>query len=224
MNQVKAGIKQIIFDLDGTLVDTEATAFGCLVSVMQELEIPLSPDSHQNLKGRTWNYASHWIFRNFQIPVLPDELHQRVISKYRDALHSELKLIPGSIAAVKSLAKVYPLALVTGSSRELVNWILTKLKIQEYFELTLAAEDYENPKPDPSSYLQAFTQLKTLGSSVLIFEDSEVGITAARRSGAWTVQVGGERASGSLEYPPHLQIQDLVSVDPNWVRQWGHTP
>ena len=76
------------------------------------------------------------------------------------------------------------LALVTTASRENTQDILHAFGLENFFDLVLAHEDITHSKPDPEGYIKAMQYFGASPEECIIFEDSETGLEAARRSGA----------------------------------------
>jgi HAD superfamily hydrolase (TIGR01509 family) len=82
-----------------------------------------------------------------------------------------------------------PMAVVSGGVRESVIATLASLKLLEYFDTLVCAEDYKKGKPDPEAFLLAAARLKLLPQSCLVFEDTDMGIEAARAARMSSVKV-----------------------------------
>ena len=78
----------------------------------------------------------------------------------------------------------YKTALVTTASKKNTLEILEYTKTKDCFDLILTAEDVKKPKPDPEGFNLAINRFNILPKDTIIFEDSKVGIEAARKTGA----------------------------------------
>lgn len=217
MNKHKE-IKVILFDLDGTIVDTEPAAARAVAECFAEWGISLSLQDARVVAGRTWNEAFSFLFKRYSVPVSHQEASTEMLSRYRNALANELCVVPGSVQAVHSLSQCYRLGLVSGSWKSEVLWVLDKLKIRQCFEVILGAEDYNKSKPEPDGYLKALEVLEVDSSSGLVFEDSEPGIKSALSAGLRVVAITSTNHFGHDISQAHFQIKDLTEVNPQWVR------
>jgi len=213
----KKQIHGILFDLDGTIIDTELTAARSLESVFKDWNISLDPEDSTYVTGRKWESAFQYLFQKYSIPVSLDEAKQKIMSRYRETLQIHLPTVPGSVEAVRALAPHYPLALVSGSSRRDILWALNELKINTHFQIILGAEDYPRSKPEPDGYLQALSKLDIPPSSGLVFEDSTAGIASALAAGLWVVAITSTNHFNQETTHAHFEIQDLKGIDQNWV-------
>jgi beta-phosphoglucomutase-like phosphatase (HAD superfamily) len=82
-----------------------------------------------------------------------------------------------------------PIAVATNSPRALLAAALTSSGLNAYFEVCVAADEVERPKPDPQLYLEAFARLQVSPNTGVALEDSSTGVAAARAAGAFLITV-----------------------------------
>lgn len=213
-------IDTIIFDLDGTLIDTEPSAAQAVAACFQEWGIPIDALDAQHITGRTWASAFSFLFNKYPLPLGHQEAAQSIMQKYRETIENELHQVPGSAAAVQALAGYYRLGLVSGSGRKEILWALEKLQIRQNFQVILGAEDYPRSKPEPDGYLLALKMLQSQASRTLIFEDSLAGIQSARSAGAWVVAITSTNHFSQDNSKAHDRIPDLTQITPEWVSRF----
>lgn len=216
---MKFEISTVIFDLDGTLVDTEPAAARAIEECFGEWGLAIAEKDAQFITGRTWATAFEYLFSRYRIPVARSEASQRMMSVYREALKSELKQVPGGADAVRALRSDggYRLGLVSGSSRAEIAFCLDRLGLTGEFELVLGCEDYPCSKPAPDGFAKAIRELGAEPRRTLVFEDSEAGIASARAAGAWVVAIQSTNHFKQDTSQAHLKISDLRGVDAKWV-------
>ena len=210
-------IDTILFDLDGTLIDTEPTAADAVRECFTDWGMDLNPRDATFVTGRTWSSALDYLFRKYPPPIPEEQAIRRIMDHYREKLETDLVIVPGSVEAVKSLAGHFPLALVSGSSRKDILWALQKLGILEHFEVILGAEDYAQSKPEPDGYKKAMTLLGKAPEHGLVFEDSLAGITSARNAGLWVVAITETNHFNQDTSFAHAHIRNLKPVNPEWI-------
>jgi beta-phosphoglucomutase-like phosphatase (HAD superfamily) len=196
-------IRVILFDLDGTLVDTELLYLeateralkdaGCSLEQKQLLDIVYGKSQGDIVSCLTG------LFPGKSLGNLENGIrhHYSIISRDKDIR------IPSSIALLKQLSKNYPIGIVSGSPRIAVEEKIEALDIQSSIGFTLCSEDYHPGKPDPACYLLSAGRLGLPPSLCLVFEDSNAGVRAAKAAGMYCVAL--ER--------PGTQKQDLSLAD-----------
>ncbi len=100
----KRPIEAIIFDLDGTIIDTEPTAVLAVEECFAEWDIPIQKEDATYLTGRTWENAFAFLFSKYTLPVPLPEAKQKLLGRYRQKIEENLTTVPGSIEAIQSLA------------------------------------------------------------------------------------------------------------------------
>lgn len=211
--------RALLFDLDGTLVDTEPSAARILLETFKEWGILLEPSDAHFITGRTWTYALDYLFKKYPLPVDRPTGEALILGRYRAALSESVIEVPGARDAVRSLFGHLPMVVVSGSRREEIHLALTGLGVLECFEFYVGAEDYPASKPDPISYLTALKRLNLSANEAMAFEDSTAGITAARAAGLWTVAITSTNHFDQDHSASQHQLEDLRAVNPDWLRQ-----
>lgn len=220
-----ATIDTLLFDLDGTLVDTEPAAARVVSDCFRRWNIAMDPNDAAFVTGRTWASAFDFLFGKYAIPVSREEAAQQVMETYRRNIASHLDVVPGSAAAVRALADSgrFKLGLVSGSNRAEILLCLDKLGVRECFEVIYGAEDYPRSKPAPDGYLKAIQTLGRDPARTLVFEDSQPGIASGRAAGAWVVAITGTNHFGQDTALAHHHVADLRGVDADWVARLAST-
>jgi HAD superfamily hydrolase (TIGR01509 family) len=211
-------IKTIIFDMDGTLVDTELAAAKAVEECFAAWNHRISADDAQFVTGRTWELACEYLFKKYPPPVGPVKATELLLEKYRARIETDLIEVPGARIAVRDLAEEYPLALVSGSHRREILSILERLGIRDCFRVVLGAEDYPRSKPAPDGFLKALSLLSADPASTLVFEDSVAGIAAGLAAKLQVCVITSTNHFGANTDNGHHFVPDLVCVDRNWVK------
>lgn len=177
----------LLFDLDGTLIDTEAVAMTSGRAAFESLGHRVSPAFLHGLIGKDQASA-----RAIILSHLPDADMAELDRVWKDLFHSAtetvLPLKPGSLDLIHA-AHSLPMALVTSSERSEAHRKLGVAGLARYFPTVVTFNDVAHAKPAPDPYLLAATKLNLRPHRCLVFEDSEVGAEAAYRAGCIVVQV-----------------------------------
>jgi len=178
------GKKAIIFDFDGTIADTfhlHETAF------RQSLKDHPVTFEYKNFTGMSTREAIRQIFVQNEVVISEDEFDFLVKQKQRLAnqLYKEsIDFIPGAFAFIRLLnEKGFKLCIASSGSRRNVVTGLQALKIENYFNCVITAEDVDRAKPDPAIFKFALEQTAVDAQQALVIEDAISGIQAADAAG-----------------------------------------
>ena len=186
------GIKAILFDLDGVLVNSNHLHYESFKeAVLTVAGVTIDQNEHDALfNGVTTKQKLFYYIGKGLINKSHSSEIERV--KREKILH----LIPRYIKPNDKLKKLllelhtsYKFALVSNSGKETSHLILQHLDIYHLFDLIVSPSDGLSPKPDPAMYIFARNSLGILPSESLIFEDSECGKAAAYQSGCNVIEV-----------------------------------
>jgi HAD superfamily hydrolase (TIGR01509 family) len=190
-------VEAILFDLDGTLVDSERENVESVVLAARGMGAHLSNEERGFIIGHSWNEIHAMIVRNHGLAVSMPALIAAAVEEKRGLLAATgYRPLPGAIDAVRRLSLLAPLALVSGASRQEVQDALTSTGLQSLFQLALGAEDYQRGKPAPEPYLLAIARLGVSAGRCIAIEDATPGIVSAREAGARVIAVRAGNFAG----------------------------
>ena len=177
----------LLFDLDGTLIDTELVAMDTGRAAFLALGHAVTQDFLHGLIGKDQASA-----RQIILSHLPDidmtALNQTWQTRFHDATATVLPLKAGARDLIAAMSHL-PLALVTSSGRDEAHRKLTVSGLADYFRAVITVNDVTHAKPAPDPYVLAAQRLGLMPQRCLVFEDSEVGAESAHRAGCTVVQV-----------------------------------
>jgi len=205
-------IGAFIFDLDGTLVDTELLWAGAMSAYLAEhrCECPKETVLHM-VFGRSWidiyrDITSRFpAMSNTSSPAMAEALraHYLRLREQGDGV-----IIHSSAALLKSLSRQHPVIIVSGSPRADVEEAVRLLGAVQAVRFVLGAEDYAPGKPSPAGFLLGAERLGVAPTECLVFEDSFAGVSAAKAAGMWCVALSRDDA-----HPQDLSAADWVLSD-----------
>jgi beta-phosphoglucomutase len=205
-----AGGIALIFDLDGVVVDSMPVHTLAWQRYLKQLGV-----DREDVAVRMHGRRNDEIVREFLGPDVAEQLvsdHGAAKERlYRSMMGEELtaRLVPG---VKKFLARAHgvPVALATNAEPANVAFVLEGAGLNRWFQVVTDGSQVENPKPAPDVYRLAAKQLGVAPRNCIVFEDSEVGITAARAAGMRVVGIQTHRQS--LEHVD-LAVRDFLDPE-----------
>lgn len=175
-----------IFDLDGTLVDTERLAMAAGLETLRLAGVEATEDVFHRLVGVddvTGTAILGRLFPGLDVPAYRTDWNRR--------FHAALDAgIPLKAFAVEVLTAIpLPRAVATSSTRAQADRKLARTGLHVHFAAVVTYDDVTAPKPDPEPFLRAAERLGVDPTACVAFEDSETGARAARAAGMTVVQV-----------------------------------
>jgi sugar-phosphatase len=178
-------VQAVLFDLDGTLVDTEAQtdqAISIVVARHGFAGFSLPP---RETRGRTWMHVASAIRMLTGIDAPANALADELLSYWNEA-SQEAPPLPGAATAVRAAAAAgLRLAIVSSSPRAVIDRFVDRLEVGECIgaRARIGADSVNRGKPDPEGFLLAARILDADAAATLVFEDSHAGLLAARAAG-----------------------------------------
>ena len=208
-----AAPEAFLFDLDGTLVDSERENIESVVLAVRRHGAELSAEERKFVIGHSWNEIYEVVARNHSLPVTMSQLIADAVDEKRALLAtSGHRALPGALSAVKRFVRTSKLAIVTGSSTAEARDAIPGVGLDEYVTVLVAAEDYTRGKPAPDPYAQAIARLGVSASRSIAIEDATPGIMSARAAGARVIAVRAGNFAGYDLSPADVVVDTLDDV------------
>ncbi|MGH3051991.1 MAG: HAD family hydrolase [Gaiellaceae bacterium] len=201
--------RAVIFDFNGTLSQDEPILCEIFQELFAEHGRPLSAQEYYDeLAGlsdpeivRTWLGADH--------PAVGEVIEKRT-ERYRERVADGSSVPDEAREAVRYAAERVPVGVVSGAARAEIEPVLAAAGLAEHVSFVVAAEDVERGKPHPDGYERAVALLDVQPSDVLVFEDTEAGVQAAKAAGTRAIAVLGtlapERLAAADEIIPAVDV------------------
>lgn len=174
-------IKQLLFDCDGVLVDSEIIAAEVMVETLSQYGISISVDYYlKNCTGKTYSGLVIELGETFNTN-LPSTFLEEVTKSVDQRLTTDLKPIH-RINEVLECTQL-PKAVVSNSDVYQIKHAITHVNIEHHFTHIFSSQMVAMPKPDPGVYLFAAEQLVVRPEECLVIEDSVSGASAALEAG-----------------------------------------
>lgn len=178
----------LVFDCDGTLVDTMPTHYIAWRNTLGQLGIDFPEDRFYSLGG---------VPATKIVAMLADEAGLSIdavaIAHEKELEYARCLTAADPVHAVLDIASQYrgrkPLAVATGSPRWVADHALDLIGVGDWFDAIVTCEDVEHPKPAPDTYLEAAKRLNLNPADCLAFEDADPGLASARAAGMDVIDV-----------------------------------
>jgi len=203
-------LKAVLWDMDGTLIDSEHIAVDALRAAMAESGIPPIPNLMERVVGVSADELYDWLVKDFGLTLDPISWERRK-HHHHLAAAKQIAAFPDALTVFRQLEESgVPQAIVTNSDRLIVDRQLHLIGVAKPRILTVARNDVRTGKPSPEGYLRAAWLLNVEPAECLVLEDSPSGIAAGRAAGM-TVRIvpyapvavyGAPRLVSMHEVPP----------------------
>ncbi|HZP72021.1 MAG TPA: HAD family phosphatase [Gaiellaceae bacterium] len=199
-------MRAVVFDFNGTVSDDEPL----LARIYQEMFAargrPMTTDEYyEHLAGHTEEEMFiRWLGHCEQ--ALIDER----IRRYNVLAASGSTVDEESRTAIRLAAAQLPVALVSAASRIEIDPVLAAAGVADAFTVIVSQDDVTRGKPDPESYLLAASRLGLAADELLVFEDTDVGVSAAKAAGSYVV--GLTRTLGAARMAEADEVVERIDV------------
>jgi HAD superfamily hydrolase (TIGR01509 family) len=181
-------IRAVLFDMDGTLADTERLQWESYRCVLRTYGVDVGLDE----------YRRHWIavaggpeyaIRTYHLPIGVAELRAQKTAEYRRLIQVGVDPMPGARAALERLGGAFRLAVATNTVRDEAHHILGHIGLRPLLHAIVTREDYVDAKPAPDAWLAAAAALDCPPSECVVVEDTQRGARAGMAAGMRVVAV-----------------------------------
>ena len=203
--------RALLFDLDGTLAETDSLHLPTWVDVLEPYGLRVDEEFYRaSISGRNTSE----IVRDL-LPELSDEENRSVgdakEARFRE-LATELEPLDGLVDFVEwGRERGMSIVLVTNAPGENVQTILLALELRDFFDTVVLADEVEAVKPDPAPYTAALKKVGVAAEEALAFEDSVSGISSSVAAGVPTVGITSSQVPEKLrEAGAFMTVDDFI--------------
>jgi sugar-phosphatase len=197
----------VIFDMDGLLVDSEPFWKIAEKEVFGKLGLNLTDDLLRQVMGfrlsevvQHWYHYQPWPNPNFE------QTEKDVLDCVKQLIQQHADAMPGVYEVLTHCkSKNYKIALASSSAMELIDVVINKLNIRDYFDLIWSAQYEEYGKPHPAIFLSVAKQLNIEPKHCVVFEDAINGVIAAKASRMYCIAIPEEVSYND----PRFAISDV---------------
>lgn len=197
----------LVFDLDGTLVDSKEDIANAVNVALESFDLPPLPNPV--IYSYVGDGASALIRRALpteKADLLPEVL-DRFLAYYQRHLLDTTRAYPGVVEALRKWAGIYRMAVLTNKGVAMTQEILSGLSLDGYFFEVRGGDSFGTKKPDPEGLLHILREAGVEAQEAIMIGDSRNDVQAGRAAGALTCGVTyGLGASGFADHSPDFTV------------------
>lgn len=203
-----------IFDMDGTILDTEFVFKAIVFEVATELGYEMTEDVHLSMVGSSHEVSNRLLVEAYGVTFPYAMFDDKCRFIMRERMHAEVPVKPGAREFLAELKeRGIPIALCTSSRSAHANLHLGTAGLLDMFDVMITRDDVLHPKPHPEPYLTAAARLGKDPAVCLALEDSHAGVRAAHAAGTQVVMVPDlVRPNDEIAQLCEAVMDSLVSV------------
>jgi len=222
LNHQPHSFDAIIFDHDGTLVDTETPDIRACQMLYDELNAPFDPQQWATLVAGSmagYDVLLDELVDFYGNGLTRDDLWKRLRELWQ-VTYEQVELSPGVDALLPQLCTAgYSLGVASASERKWIERWMSTFDLLSYFQVIASSDDVSHNKPAPDVYLSAAAKLEVLPERCLVFEDSLTGVQSAKAAGMTVVAVPSH-ITRNLDFSHADAVVDgLDKVTLNWLEK-----
>jgi phosphoglycolate phosphatase len=207
------GVRVLIFDLDGTLIDSKLDLALSINSMLEHMGRATLP--HETIYGFVGNGAPVLVRRSLGEGATVADAERGLayfLDYYRAHMLDNTVAYPGVFEGLEML-KGQPMAVLTNKPTRFSQAILDGLGLSHYFRFVYGGNSFERKKPDPMGVEKLLCDLSAAPREAMMVGDSEVDMRTARNAGIWACGVSyGLGAEGLAAVPPDLMVDSLADL------------
>lgn len=192
-NEFLNGKKAVLFDLDGTLVDSMWMWKDIDIEFLGRFGYGLPEDLQREIEGMSFSETASYFKERFSLPMTVEEIKDCWIAMSIEKYRTEVGLKPGALEFLKYCReRGIRTGVATSNGRDMVDAVIESLKIGDYLGEVATACEVAAGKPEPDIYLEVARRLSVKPEECLVFEDIPAGIVAGKRAGMTVLAVQDE--------------------------------
>jgi beta-phosphoglucomutase-like phosphatase (HAD superfamily) len=200
-------VKAVIYDVDGTMVDSEPLHVQAWDDTLRQYAHKLSDLSEEfrsTMAGKKPIVIAGGMVDELGLEITPEALLQTKASIFMRLVETDLKGMLGVVESIKRFkAAGLRLAIGTSLHAEYIRLVLERLGVQTAFEIIVTGDEIKNGKPHPETYLTVAEKLELEPSECVVLEDAKSGIESATAAGCCCIAIEN----------PNALPQDTSSAD-----------
>lgn len=177
-------IDAVIFDFDGTVVDSEPNYYEADRLLMAEYGIHFTFDMKKEFIGGGNKKMMEELNQRYNLSVTVEDMVKQKNRLYLNIALKNTPIYPEMLQFIKMLVREgIPIALASGTSSSVLNRLVYHLGLNQYFDAVISSDEIGKSKPEPDIFLEAAKKIHSAPKNCLVVEDSAFGIEAGLRAG-----------------------------------------
>ncbi len=191
------GIKAVIFDFDGLMIESESIGYQVWRQVVVEFGGEMSEAFYREVIGKTPEATIDLVCETLGLSISPQDLSERYWSQRTETMCVEPRAVEGLITLIEDLHQhQVPLGVASNSPTDYVERVLEALQLRQRFQAVIGSDQVTEGKPAPNVYLATAAALTVDPQDCLAIEDSPTGLQAAVNAGMRCLVVPNENLEG----------------------------
>lgn len=178
----------LIFDCDGTLADTMPAHYQAWLEILRPFGLPFPEERFYGLGGVPTTQIAKILFGEAGLQVDPSAIAEAKEKAFLTRI-AHVQPIVRVVDVARAARGTRPMSVASGGQRPVVELTLTQIGIRDWFEILVTAEDTARHKPEPDVFLEAARRMNVPPHICTVYEDTDLGIEAARRAGMQWVDI-----------------------------------
>jgi len=180
-------IKAVIFDLDGTLVESETVWTEAKQYIAKREKVKVSQQVMLAYVGRSVTDFVKEVIAPANVPLIQMAIIERALARY----DHHVREIPGAAELIRNFSsKGFAVAICSSAPMKAIQKCLKLLGIEAFINIVVSTESLSRGKPDKLPYVETLRLLNIASSHAIVFEDAAAGLTSSIAAGIKTVGVG----------------------------------
>lgn len=173
----------IIFDMDGTLMETEEHWDVVRRQLAADEGLPWPEEATKAMMGMSTPEWSEYLVTAVGLPMTAPEAAEKTIDAMADHHREGVELLPGAIESMRRMASRFPIAIASSSPRRLIDAGIEAMGVGDLVAVSVSTEEVAAGKPAPDGFLRAAELLGVDPGACLAIEDSTNGVVSALNAG-----------------------------------------
>lgn len=217
-------IRAVIFDMDGVMIDSEPLWEKTERILLSRKGIEYNPTYRDKIVGLNQNDSGNLLRETFNLLETVEEIITGRIEILLGLYEKELELVPGLLPLLKELRKSgFLLALASSSPFRVINFVLDRFSLREFFSVVVSGDTMPFGKPHPDIYLHTANNLGVEPRECVVIEDSINGVKSAKRAGMICIAVPDKRLERKEFQIADVVVDRLDGVSPKMIRNLFRT-